>query len=443
MKFTIRAFFHAILMLLLAFPAMGFDYGGTVDNGTSLRYVGSAVFEQRDKLSLWINHYFSENTSFFAQGSYTFSLVRPYLFDLDFLRVNATLPPVFTATFGRFPFSDFSGLVLRHTLDGLRLSLNLPFSLISAGVGFSGFLLNPSSGIVMSLTDDTARMNPTVYFGSPRLVESVEAVFPELVFRQDLTLSILLQQDLRKSSEVIPEGEEVQLAGGLSGGRLNTQYFGIGVSGPIISSVYHNSFFYLCTGKTLSYVDDPLSGTLFSYQKKSIIAFLVGTGVSYYNEDLLFSRVRFNALLSSGDGDFTTFLEGNSSGNSLQFVPISQPAIGLVLTPQLGNLLYFELSYSARPFSRIPSQAARNLQTELRFLTFFRPSSGPISAPGVDSASTKLYLGSELDAIMRFRPLSDLGLGLFMGFLFPNREAFNVPYSETQLFIRFELSFSF
>ena len=51
---------------------------------------------------------------------------------------------------------------------------------------------------------------------------------------------------------------------GLSGGRLSTQYFGLGLSGPVTSSLYYDAFGYLNTGQTLSYVADSSSGTGFS-----------------------------------------------------------------------------------------------------------------------------------------------------------------------------------
>jgi hypothetical protein len=337
---------------------------------------------------------------------------------------------------------EFTGKVLRHTLDGALGVVNLPFAVISTGVGYSGLLLKPSSEIVMSQSDSADQDVDSEKLGSPRLVETLGVLFPELLFRQDLNLAVVLQQDLRKASELIAEEEEVEFAGGLAGGRLNTQYFGLGVSGALFPSFYHETFLYFGTGKMLSYVDDPLSGTLHSYQYRPIRSAALGTSLYFYRQELLHSRFGFSALLAGGDADYASFLEGNSAGNAGQFVPVSRTTEALIFTPELGNLLLLELGYSLKPFSRRPSRTWRNLQVELATYGFLRPTIGPVSEEDVNSASTSRYLGSEVDVVLRFRPFSDLGLGLAFGVFLPNPAAFTAPADRAWIQGRFELSFS-
>ena len=434
--------FSAVLLLGSGVGAAGLDLGGTLANVTALEYRGAAEFGQWDKISLWLSAGTTPDFRFYAQGSYEFTIDRPYLFDLDALRFDFAPLPVLSFSLGRFEMAEFTGKVLRHTLDGALGIVNLPFAVISTGVGYSGLLLKPSSEIVMSRTDSADRDVDSKKLGSPRMVEALGVLFPELFLRQDLDLSAIFQQDLRKASDLIAEGEEVEFAGGLAGGRLNTQYFGVGVSGPLFPSFYHESFLYFQTGKMLSYVDDPLSGTLHSYQFQPIRSAAVGTSLYFYRQELLHSRFGLSALLAGGDADYGSFLEGNSAGSAGQFVPVSRSTEALIFTPELGNLLLLELGYSLKPFSRRPCRTWRNLQAELAAYVFLRPTPGPVSEEDVDPASTSRYLGSEVDAILRFRPFSDLGLGLTFGFFLPNPAAFTAPADRAWVQGRFELSFS-
>jgi hypothetical protein len=440
----------AVLAVFTAAPLGGldFDFGGFLDNDTELavsQVASSPVWSiaQKDRLAVWLDARFSPAFSLSAQGSYTFTLDRPYLFDLDSLKADWRPLSILRAEAGRMEMSDFSGLVLRHTLDGLRLTLDLPFSRVTGGVGFSGLLLKPVSTILMSRTDSADRTDNTVYFAAPRLVEELDALFPQLFLRQDLRVSIVLQQDLRPDASVIAEGEEQEAVAGLSGGRLSTQYFGLGLSGPIVSSLYYDAFCYLGTGRTLSYVVDSSSGTGSSYQYRPILACLGGIGVRYFMEQVRYSLVEVKGIIASGDADSGSFLEGNTDQGSGLFVPVSQIADWLAFSPQLGNLLVFEASYSLKPFTGSRVATLDKLQTLFKAVTFFRPTLGAISDSSLDPASTSLYLGTEAELIARYRPFSDLGLALSLGAFFPNPEAFTAAASGPRLAGRLELSFSF
>ena len=181
-----------------------------------------------------------------------------------------------------------------------------------------------------------------------------------------------------------------------------------------------------------------LPPTGYSYQYRPIFSFLGGGGIRYYREQALFTTIGLRGLFSSGDRDYTSFIEGNSAGSATAFVPITSPVFGLVFSPQLGNLFLFELNYSIKPFSRRDST---DLQTQLKVMTFFRPSTGVRSEGWIDPASNSLYLGTEVDGAVNFRPLSDLGLSLSMGVFIPGSASFaDTPVAFSGLF---ELSFSF
>jgi hypothetical protein len=313
--------------------------------------------------------------------------------------------------------------------------MNFPFMVLSAGAGFSGLVLKPSSLILMSRSDTTDQSDHGVILAAPRLIEKLEVLFPNLLPRQDLTISVLAQQDFRPSGSLIQADEPQPFVTGLSGGRLTSEYFGVGISGAIISSLYYDAFFYYSLGSTLSYVADSASVTGSSYQYKAIQAFLGGIGLRYYNEALLSSRAELRAVISSGDADNTSYQEGNTAGASTIFVPISQETLGLAFQPQLGNLLMITASYSVKPVNA--------LQLMLKGQAYLRPTTGGISALGIDSASSDLYLGTEVDGVANFRPFSDLGLALSLGCFLPNGSAFTGRASLPLLAGRLEVSLSF
>jgi hypothetical protein len=435
----------AIIAALTLTGAMGlsgldFDFGGFVENSSTPSVSldsANPVFamDQKDRLALWAEMHFSSQLSLTAQGSYAFSLQLPYLFDVDSLKLDWQMLPSLRATLGRFVFSDFTGHVLNHKLDGALITLDFPFMVVSAGAGFSGLLLKPSSLVLMSRSDTADQSSTGVFFAAPRIVEKLDALFPNLLPRQDLTISVILQQDLRPRGSLIQAGQSQQFVTGLSGGSLTSEYFGLGVSGAIISSLYYDAFFYASFGDTLSYVADSASPTGFSYQYAAIQAILGGIGLRYYSEALLSSRVELRAIVSSGDADNITFLEGNTAGASTLFVPISQESLGLAFQPQLGNLILINANYSLKPVSQ--------LQLMMKVQSFLRPSTGAIYTAGVNPASSDFYLGTEFDGIANFRPFSDLGLACSLGFFLPNGNAFSGQAALPVLAGRFEVSFNF
>ncbi|MGD0724593.1 MAG: hypothetical protein ABSB63_03435 [Spirochaetia bacterium] len=435
----------AIIAALGVFGAMGlsgldFDFGGFVENSSTPSVALDSknpvwAMDQRDRLALWADMHFSPQLSLTAQGSYAFELDLPYLFDVDVLKLDWQVLPSLHASLGRFVFTDFTGHVLNHKLDGTLLTMNFPFMVVTAGAGFSGLELKPYSLMLMSRSDVADQSDNSVILAAPRLVEKLEVLFPNLLPRQDLTVSVILQQDFRSSGSLIQAGEQQQFVTDLSGGRLTSEYFGLGLSGAIVSAFYYDAFFYFSLGSTLSYVADSASPTGSSYQYEGIQAFLGGIGLRYYSEALLSSRVELSAIVSSGDADNTTFLEGNTSGASTLFVPISQETLGIAYQPQWGNLIQISADYSFKPVT--------NLQLMMKVQSYLRPTTGAIYTLNLDPSSSNLYLGTEIDGIANFRPFSDLGVAMSIGFFLPNGNAFIGQGALPVLAGRLEVSLSF
>ncbi len=430
----------AVLLLIVSgFFLFGFDYGAIIENATSLNWTDELVVTQKDKLSLWIDIGKNERFDLAIQGSYTFSLDMLYLFDLDFLYHSGEVPgflgkrSLLSFNAGRIVQSDFTGYVLDHRSDGLAISTANPAFNLTLSAGYTGLLLKPVSYINMSKGDVLDLVDDTEFWAPPRLIEVITLSFPELFYRQDIDLSFVGQQDFRQ--DVLQEGETVESPA--EGGAVNTQHVGIGLSGPVVPSLYYELFGYFGTGSTLTY----LTG---SYKKTLILSYLLGGEINIFLERIRFARLTARVLFSSGDEDFDAYIDGNTAGYSQFFVPISMSSFGLIFSPQLGNLFLAELAGSIKPFGG--RGFGEKLQTILKGIIFFRTTTGPVAEAGIDPASTALYLGTEVDAIINFRPFSDFGTSLSFGCFLPNNKPGSGAFLDTErkpeILGRFEASFS-
>jgi hypothetical protein len=392
----------------------------------------NVLLSQKDKFALWLVNQFTSSLKLTVQGSFTYVYENPkpdypYLPDIDLLNLHGGFPlntdrtSMFRYTVGRFVLNDFSDLVLSDGLDGLMFDWNTWLANSTLAVGYTGLHFDQASGINISWAD----FNNTELLAPPRLVGLVSAEFPSLFMGQDLNTAFIMQQDFRSKDEVLEEGPAAEVVG--QGGRLSTQYLGIGLNGSLARSLYYRFFAFLGTGKSLSYIDS-------EYQYAWILSTLIGTSVQYFNEKMLFSRAELRLLFASGDADFSySVIEGNREGLATVWVPISNKDLALVFSPRLANLVLIEASYSIKPLS--------NLQTQLKGVMFLRPTTGPVSDLRVDGDSN--YLGSEIDAVVKYRFFSDLGLALSLGLFLPGQEAFAVAERDPEFRGRFEISFAY
>jgi hypothetical protein len=420
-----------ILSLILATTLLAnlsaFDWGGTLDNSTSVTYAGSDQWLEEFKTALWLSSPIGSSLEFTVQGSYTFSYTEPgpieHILDIDLLQLQGvfllgeTQSSQLTFRAGRFNTSDMTRFVLDDNIDGIQLGWITRAANTIVSFGYTGLQWERVSTISITSADNTDDNK----LAPPRLVGSLQAQFPELFLRQDLFASLLFQQDLR------PEGETFSIDG--SGGKLSSQYFGLGFGGPIVASLYHNTFAYLGTGTAPSDV----SGIP---DYAPLLSFFSGITLRYFIEEFFTSKAELRLLFTSGDEDFTTIPKGYYEGNTVEratvFVPISRQQLAVAFSPRLGNLMILDVGYSLKP--------TKNLQTALKGILYFRPTSGPImDARTIDSDSN--YLGTELDGIVNFRPLSDLGASLSLGLFLPMGGAFA---DQDVLFKgQLEISFSF
>ena len=421
-----------ILLCLLTTLSFGFDFGGSLEDSTLYYYSDSQTFYNADTLGLWGKTELWENTNLLVYGncSYTYTDTpptdKPWFFDLNYFKIENKSASLLNYTLGRFSSSDFSGYIFRSKMDGASIALNMPSFILTGNAGYTGFLFNSGSTVKMTIADQTGINYDWIAqdFAAPRIVGSLQAFFPGLFLDQDLKTEVWTQFDMRKESDLI------------TGKKLDTQYYGLTLSGPLVSSLYYDSFAYFETGQAHSGIGADYT----------VLSFMGSAGLRYYIEKFLYSKISFRFLYSLGDADFTSsFTEGNTAGDSTTFVPVSRKSLALVFSPELGNIFFTSLSYSLKPLSNMRNRALKKVQLELTDFNFFRSCKGLISESGINSSSTSLYLGTEIDGTVNYRPFSDLGVSLSSGVFIPNNGtdgAFDTSKS-VEFLARLGVSFSF
>jgi hypothetical protein len=381
-----RRFFSSFLLTMLllslaAAPLFSFDWGVVLDNSSSIGFGGGgdAEFTQRDKLSLWAEHFWSGNddSQYIVQfnGFYLYTNERAWLFDFDRLDFRMKKAGIYNSSavldlgVGRFRFSDTTATVLNHTADGVSLGLDISKIQISAAAGYTGFLLKPENGVEMSGADAVDSNDSDVYFAPKRLFEQLTLRFPQLVPRQRLTMETLFQQDLRETEA----------------DRLGSTHLTVRADGALPAGFYYD-----------------VSATGGFNHLANTSALMTRASVSYFNQQMAGSRVSLGMVLTGED-----------------FLTVSTPSFGLVYTPPEADLLRFNLNYSARPWQNRRSPALQNLQFLFGIKTF--------AVPG------ESYTGTEIDGGVNFRPTSDFGASLKGGLWMPDG-------GDSQGLLRFEFS---
>ena len=78
----------------------------------------------------------------------------------------------------------------------------------------------------------------------------------------------------------------------------------------------------------------------------------------------------------------------------------------------------------------------------LKASAFWRLTQGAIFDSGIDEGSTSPYLGTEVNLILNFRPLSDLGVSLTNGVFLPQGSAYDLSQKSLKYVARLTFSFS-
>jgi hypothetical protein len=339
--------------------------------------------------------------------------------DADRVRLAFVLPAPTTeiktmnVEAGRLPMRDPTGLIVSHPADGALLGIEYPFMKFSLQGGFTTLILRNANGITLSQYDKTASDDSKKILGTSRLLVLGQVEIPD-VWKQSVNLSFLAQQDLNKDSNFISEWTTDKYAGtAAKGGKVDTQYSTVKVSGPVVDKLFYDAWFTWGSGRTLSWKSDSDSPSGYSYQYVPITSCMTGVSLDWFYPAWLSSAFNFRLIYASGDSDWTSGVEGNTSGNSTQFLPVTATPLGSVFSPPLSNLVVTELGGSVKPLAK------ERLQTGMKLFAFFRPAAAPLDVNGLKPGESSSWLGFETDVYGVYRMTSDLGLSLNAGLFFP------------------------
>lgn len=195
-------------LFITIIPATALDFGGIISNNTKLgtRDDGSIPLVQQDSLTAWIkkplnsagNHYFA------AEGFLQYEYTNPNLksktdnthhpvMDITLLKYNYTFMvdsvKTFVFSFGRFGFSDMSGLIFNQTSDGFLFDYRKPRLHTSFYIGYTG-LLN-SHNVAMIDPNFTKIKEHWYDLASKFVVTEGSITFPNIFANQMLGLEYL------------------------------------------------------------------------------------------------------------------------------------------------------------------------------------------------------------------------------------------------------------
>ena len=462
MMSSTRRSIAVIVAVLCASAAFGasVDFGGNLFNSSgygnyptiNVSPAGSGL-TQNDVGNLWFQAALSDSILFSLQLGAAYNLtplptppVTKLFVDADVASLQGTFTApqaglsLFRFTLGRTTFTDFTGLVLNHKADGFSLGFDYPALSVDVSAAYTGLVNKGASTITVSKADASDSTSAGVYFAPPRLIQSIQVVFPSLA-GQELSLGSIFQEDMRGTpldltgtKGLVSVGQTTFNPG--QGGPVNTQYYGVGVDGMVVSALYYKVYSYFQVTQDVTY-----SQTAGAYQPAQSYGLLAGGEVHYYMPKVFFSAIGSRLLYVSGDASATSVYEGNASTGLSNFTPISRGTLDYVFSPFLTNVFVGEASYSLKPLAWMGGDFAESVQTAVKADVYARATTGAISEPGILSGNSEAYLGTEADLTVNFRPFSDVGVTAWGGVFFPGA-AFGTS-AATQFKAGLDVSLSF
>ena len=438
-----------LLVLLVAFgtclKVAAFDWGGSTEDktGTSVPFKGvnSGTFDQTETIRLWMTHNFSPSSSLLLKanmanlstvGYSPNNLANSFTADLDALVFSDAGLVV-----GRTTYRDFGNIVLNTTLDGVQYTLDTPNIDLIALAGYSGLVFKSGSTVVISQADLNDRTvtedftKPSTLFAPPRAVGYVEADFAHILPDQKLMVAEAVQLDLRGSGLAKAGDTHSNFNPGPTA-PVHMSYTGVGLSGRLVGPLYWDVWAYAGLGMSLTATGDFAQAThtstemLQTWKTSYIVDGIGNLDLTLLLPDSNNMIVNLGFTLGSWDPDGISpdqnLPSGGAKGNDPSlytgFVGISRTGSALIFNPQPVNMGIAQLLFSIKPFAKAESDLA-NVQVTASVFVFVRPTPGPIAETGIDSTKSDLYVASEGDINVLWRPASDWGADLGVGVFVP------------------------
>jgi len=197
-------------------------------------------------------------------------------------------------------------------------------------------------------------------------------------------------------------------------------YWGIGSNGKILPNLSYQVEGVWESGRSLSNSYDPVAGPL-TQTEESVAAWAARAKLTWNFFDENLSRIEFETLLASGDGDrqtsTTNTLGGNQSGTKDHaFNGFGYINTGMAYAAPMSNLMMFRLGASTFPLRSTGVQWFRRLQvgTDLFMFNKLRD-----NAPINEASTHDGLVGFEPDVYLNWRFTSDVALIVRYGAFLP------------------------
>jgi hypothetical protein len=386
-----------------SYKTKGFQYGVILnpvlvyekDSGSSLT---SSIINARvwGKSALWNNSflYIRVKNSYLAvladTGTAYGGIENDNVLDLDlayFSQSTASGNIVFSA--GRKYYNLGTGVVLNGRGDGAEL---LYFSrLVDVKVFglYTGLLLKDNNPYGLS-TRDIADGAERIFAGG-QLATSVS--------NQNLYIFGMAQIDQADED-----------AGTKS--RYNSQYYGAGANGVFLKDFFYYGEFIYETGE--SYVSD-------TYEKSTIAAYAVNTGLNYYIPVKLNPVLSLQYAYGSGDkdrNDYTTGNRGSSTEDDSGFISFGTFSGGFALKPTLSNIHIFRGGASFTPFAEAQSPYIKKMTAGVKYAYYMKDVAESSIKSGAAGEDNK-HIGHGVDLSLRWQIFYDMSFYLNYGIFLP------------------------
>lgn len=430
-----RVLLSAALSLLCSGPLTAFDWGAQIEAGGSVLQAAEPAYGSDSVVRLWVSQPFSRTLSLTGAlaARNTLRLKAPegsFVSNTLSLNLESLILSGEGFWIGRSELREFSSQVLATRLDGAQVNLRFPPFDVRLGLGTSASLFKSDSTIVLSEEDledrtvDEDFSRPETLWAPPRLVGVLDAGWrlegTDLMVRT----ALLGQADLRPGAPADGAMADVRTLE-REGAALHTAYGGLGLEGRLFGPLFWSLRGFALGGQSLT-MAGPLvesKGQQTQVWKTSYLLGGLGTAnLSWVQPQLSGLVADLGLRLGSGDPDGAA-PDANRpvSLNSLEpslftgWIPLSRTGGALIFNPQQGNLATAQLTLSLRPHPAL--QVVSATWAHARVLP------AAISEPGLRPGSQELYLGTESNLTLLWRPLSDLGLSLAAGGFWPSELA--------------------
>jgi hypothetical protein len=215
--------------------------------------------------------------------------------------------------------------------------------------------------------------------------------------------------------------------------QYNSEYFGVGSIGKITPAFSYGLELIKETGKSIIYDTD---------EKKDVDAWAARLRMAYRLSLYSHPNLSFEYAFGSGDSDRTSVTDtrnGNALGKDRNFLYFGYIPTGYALFPRLSNLHLYRFGASLRPLEKC--SFFKNLTLGVDYYRFYKDKkSGGIYDP--QASEDHDDVGSEIDATLGWRILSDMGCSIEYGHFMPGK-AYPDTSNDSQDYFSVSTTFTF